>query len=145
MSEYEVVFVVKGTEVDEAIETLVTQMEEVAKQQGAEMIKVDKWGRRKLAYDIGKQREGYYTLFHLRAERAAIAELERKFKMNDTIIRFLTVRIDDEVRRARRRAALRAKKKGIEPGAELPAATPRPPAAFEEEEGALAEEEEGEA
>ena len=147
MREYEVVFVIKGTEPDDAIEALTGQMQEVAKQQGAEIVNVDKWGRRKLAYDIANQREGYYVLFHLKSERAAIAELERKFKMNDTIIRFLTVRLDNEIRRARRRAELRAKKKGLDPAAELPKPTSRP-REIEEEEArpeAEPEEEEGEA
>ena len=101
-------------------------MLEVAKQQGAEILKVDKWGRRKLAYDIGKQRDGYYVLFHMNAEQTAVRELERKFKMNDAVIRFLTVRLDDEVRRARRRAAIRARRKGLEPGAEVPVGSTRP-------------------
>jgi small subunit ribosomal protein S6 len=146
LSEYEVVFIIKATETDEVIDGIVAQMEEVAKQQGGEMIKADRWGRRKLAYDIGKQREGYYVLFHLRAERGAISELERKFKMNDAVIRFLTIRIDDEIRRARRKAVLRARKKGVEPGAELPAPLPRPRDQVEEEDEPLLgdTEEEGE-
>lgn len=119
MRDYEVVFVIKATEADEAIEALIDQTQEVARQQGAEIVNVDKWGRRKLAYDIEDQREGYYVLMVLKSERAAIAELERKFRMNDVVIRYLTVRTDDEVRRARRRAELRAKKKGVDPSAEL--------------------------
>ena len=121
MRDYEVVFVIKATEPDEAIDALVDQMQEVAKQQGAEIVNVDKWGRRKLAYDIAKQREGFYVLFVLKAGGPAIAELERKFKMNDAVIRFLSVRLDNETRRARRRAAIRARKKGLEPGAVIPA------------------------
>ena len=145
MRDYEVVFVIKATEADEAIEALIDQMQEVAKQQGAEIVNVDKWGRRKLAYDIADQREGYYVLMLLKSERAAIAELERKFKMNDTIIRFLTVRLDDEVRRARRRATLRARKKGVEAEAPLAVAATRPRDGFEEEERlGEVEEEEGE-
>ena len=115
MREYEVVFVVKATETDEVIDALVDQMQEIAKQQGAEVVKVEKWGRRKLAYDIGKQRDGFYVLIGLTTEHKAVVEMERKLKMNDAVIRFLSVRIDDEVRRATRRALLRAKRKGVDP------------------------------
>lgn len=121
MREYEVVFVVKATLPDEEIDKMVDQLHEVVKQRGVEMLKLDKWGRRKLAYDIGKEREGYYVLFHMNAEAEAVHELERRFKMNDAIIRFLSVRIDDELRRAKRRAELRAKRKGG-----VAAAAPRP-------------------
>jgi len=115
VTEYEVVFIIKATETDEAIDALVEQLEEVAKQRGAEIIDIDRWGRRKLAYDIGKQREGYYVLFLLRAETTAIAELERRMKMNDAVIRFLTVRTDLERRRETRRTLIRARRKGVPP------------------------------
>jgi small subunit ribosomal protein S6 len=137
LAEYEVTFIIRGTETDEAAEALIGEMEQVVRQGGAEILKVDRWGRRKLAYDIGKQREGVYVLFHLKAEAPPIKELERKLKMTDLVIRFLTVRIDDEVRRARRRAEIRARRKGLEPGAAVAIGRP----ARSEDEG---EEEPGE-
>ncbi len=101
MRRYEVVFVLAPTlteeEADEAVETY----SGVAKEMGAEVADVDKWGKRRLAFPVQKHTEGYYTVLTL-VEPAgkAVTELERRFKVSDAVIRFLTVRVDEELKRA---------------------------------------------
>jgi small subunit ribosomal protein S6 len=101
MRRYEVVFVLAPTladdEVDQQIETYV----EAAKASGAEIVDIDKWGKRRLAFPVKKHNEGFYTVLTLdEPSGKAVAELERRFKVNDAVIRFLSVRIDLELKRA---------------------------------------------
>lgn len=103
MRRYEVVFVLVPSltedEVQQAIETYCT----VAKGKGAEVVSVDPWGKRKLAFPVNKHTEGYYTILTLdEAAGEAVEELERRFKVSDTVFRFLTVRVDEEQKRARK-------------------------------------------
>jgi len=111
MREYELIFIVKATETDEAIEAIIEQMQAIAASNEAEVTNVDRWGRRRLAYEIAKEREGFYVMFEMRASETAIKELERRLRMIEVVLRYMTVRVDDEMRRAARRASLRAKGK----------------------------------
>ncbi len=101
MRRYEVVFVLAPTladdEVDQQIETYV----QTAKESGAEIIDIDKWGKRRLAFPVQRHHEGFYTVMTLEESAGrAVAELERRFKVNDAVIRFLSVRVDLELKRA---------------------------------------------
>lgn len=114
MRDYELVMVVKATETDEAVQALVAQLKDVATQRGAEVLEPQYWGRRKLAYEIKKEREGNYVLLPMKAEVGPITELERRLRINDTVLRFMAIRTDEDVKRARRQATIRARKKGVE-------------------------------
>jgi len=69
----------------------------VAKQ-GAEMLKFEDWGKKKLAYEIKKQKRGHYAFFQFKGAPAAVSELERTYKMTDAVIKFLTVKLEKELR-----------------------------------------------
>ncbi len=105
---------------------------------GAEIVKDDSWGRRKLAYPILRRREAYYHHFQVSAEPALIAETERRLKLSDQVLRHLAVRADQELKRAAK-AEARAKAKAARrpprpaPAATLPAAEPVPLEAESEE------------
>ena len=107
MRDYEVMWVVAPTETDEAVAALVKHYEEMLVGLGAELVKTEVWGRRKLAYTVKKFREGTYILFVLKSPPEPIKELERRFKMTEAVIRFMTVRLDLETRRAVKLAAIR--------------------------------------
>lgn len=95
MTLYETLFVVhpeKGMRVKEFVE----RFKKVIEGQEGTMSQVDEWGARDLAYKIEKQSRGYYTLLRYRASGRAVEELERNLKMTDGILRYLTVRCDDE-------------------------------------------------
>jgi small subunit ribosomal protein S6 len=94
MRRYETIFIASPTLTDEQADELVKQYEGIIAEQGGELLKTDKWGRKKLAYEVQKFSEGYYTLFELNAGPTLIAELERRFRNNDAVIKYLSVRMD---------------------------------------------------
>jgi small subunit ribosomal protein S6 len=78
---------------DEESAALLTQLGETVKGLGAEVTKVENWGKRRLAYDIAKQREGTYAVLEVSAEPAMIKEYERQLKLNESVLRFLSTQI----------------------------------------------------
>jgi len=96
MRAYEVIVIIDAKLDEEATNAVVTKYEELLKNQGAEIVKIDRWGKRRLAYEINKHREGFYALYDIKAEPAAVAEMERLMKIADEVIRFLTVKKDEE-------------------------------------------------
>ena len=100
MRVYEVLFIIAPNIEESDIETLITQLSDVATNQGARIAKVDRMGRRKLAYPIQKFNDGHYVVFTIEGTGAEVAELERRMRVTDAVIRYLTVRIDEELKRA---------------------------------------------
>ena len=94
MRRYETIFIASPTLTDEQAEELVKHFEGIIAEQGGELLKTEKWGRKKLAYEVQKFSEGYYTLFELNAGSTLVAELERRFRNNDYFIKYLSVRMD---------------------------------------------------
>jgi small subunit ribosomal protein S6 len=119
MRRYETIFIASPTLTDEQSDELVKQFEGIIAEQGGELLKTDKWGRKKLAYEVQKFSEGYYTLFEMNAGTTLIAELERRFRNNDAVIKYLSVRMDEAEKAAGRtkqrieREAKRKAKAGI--------------------------------
>ncbi|HEX8183091.1 MAG TPA: 30S ribosomal protein S6, partial [Blastocatellia bacterium] len=89
-------------------ETLITQLSDVITNQGATITKVDRIGRRRLAYPIGKFNEGYYVVLTVEGTGAEIAEVERRMRVSDAVIRYITIRIDEDLKRAEKFRARRA-------------------------------------
>jgi len=102
MRRYETIFIASPTLTDEQAEELVKHFEGIIAEQGGELLKTDKWGRKKLAYEVQKFSEGYYTLFEMNAGPNLIAELERRFRNNDAVIKYLSVRMDEAEKAAGR-------------------------------------------
>ena len=94
MRRYETIFIASPTLTDEQADELVKLYEGIIAEQGGELLKTDKWGRKKLAYEVQKFSEGYFTLFELNAGPTLIAELERRFRNNDAVIKYMSVRMD---------------------------------------------------
>ena len=90
---YEVLVIVDPRPTDEEVAALLTQLGEQLKSLGAEVVKMENWGKRRLAYDIRKQREGTYAIFELSAEPAMIKEFERQLRLNENVLRFLSTQI----------------------------------------------------
>ncbi len=114
MRHYETIFIASPTLTDEQSDELVKQFEGIIAEQGGELLKTDKWGRKKLAYEVQKFSEGYYTLFEMNAGPDLIAELERRFRNNDSVIKYLSVRMDEAEKaagRAKQRIEREAKRK----------------------------------
>ena len=77
---------------------------------GATVDKVDKWGKRRLAYRVDKYREGSYVLFQFSSEPTVVKELERRLRVSDVVLKFLTVRIDETLKRLDKRKQERDKR-----------------------------------
>ena len=102
---YEILVIVDPKPTDEEVATLLTQVGEQAKSLGIEVDKVDNWGKRRLAYDIRKQREGTYAVFEAKAEPSMVKELERQLRLNENVLRFLSTRVPPRSKKARARKA----------------------------------------
>ena len=100
MRVYEVLFIVAPNVEEGDVDNLVTQLSEVATNQGAQIAKVDRMGRRRLAYPIGKFNDGHYVVFTIEGTGAEIAEVERRMRVTDAVIRYITIRIDEDLKRA---------------------------------------------
>jgi small subunit ribosomal protein S6 len=99
MRVYEVLFIVAPKTEAADIDTLVTQLSDIATNQGATVTNVNRMGLRRLAYPIQKFTEGHYIVLTLEGTGAEIAELERRMRVVDAIIRYLTIRIDEDLKR----------------------------------------------
>jgi small subunit ribosomal protein S6 len=82
----------------------------VVEGKNGKVVKVDNWGKKSLAYKIKKFREAYYVVLSIEGDGSTIAELERRFRVTDYIIRFISVRIDEDVKRSEKIKAARRKK-----------------------------------
>jgi len=92
MTCYETLFVVKPTLTEEEITAQITKVKDVLAKEGAELLGTNDMGMRKLAYRVEKNDRGYYTVLYYKAEGTIIAELERNLKINEDIIKFLSVK-----------------------------------------------------
>ena len=101
MRTYEVPFIVAPNIDEEQIERLIGQFEQVVAEKGGKVVKVDRMGRRRLAYPIRKFREGIYVLLVVEGTGREIAELERRLRVtSDMVLRYITIRIDEDLKRA---------------------------------------------
>ena len=100
MRVYEVLFIVAPNTEEGDTEALITQISDVITNQGATVAKVDRIGRRRLAYPIGKFNEGYYVVLTIEGTGSEIAEVERRMRVTDAVIRYITIRIDEDLKRA---------------------------------------------
>lgn len=93
---YETIFIVRPDRGEE-VKEFTDKFKKIIQDLGAEVNEVEEWGLRELAYPILKQRKGYYVLMRHRATRGTVDELERHIKLNEGILRYLTVRLDEEL------------------------------------------------
>ena len=94
MNKYESVIIISPNLDEGEIEGIITEITDLINQNG-EVTKVEKMGVRKLAYEINKCKEGHYVVIYFEADPSIISELERNYRINENIIKFITVKIDD--------------------------------------------------
>ncbi len=92
---------------EDDLSKLTSQIEHVVADNGGKITKVDNWGRRKLAYRISKYDEGIYTLLYVESAGREIGEIERRLRVTDFVIRYLSVRTDEDLKRAEKMKAKR--------------------------------------
>ena len=90
---YEVLVIIDPRPTDEEVAQLLARLQDNLKELGAEVIQVENWGKRRLAHDIKKQREGTYAVLEVSAESPMVKEFERQLKLNENVLRFLSTRV----------------------------------------------------
>jgi small subunit ribosomal protein S6 len=105
--QYEVVYIVTPDAGEDVIAELQQQIEAIVKRFGGNIEKTENWGRRRLAYDIARHREGTYVLHVINGPGEFVHELDRRLKVIDQVVRHLVVRVDEELRVAERAKAKR--------------------------------------
>lgn len=131
---YEVLFIIRPDVPEEEIEGIIEPLKAVVTAAGGVVDKVDKWGKRRLAYRVRKYREGYYVLLQFSTGKTSemVKELERRLRVTDTVVKFLTVRIDEELKRLdklKKKREKRALRKPPPPTQAEPQSPPSPGAA----------------
>lgn len=104
---YELMYIANPEITADEVTGLNDGISKVFTEQGGNVVKIDDWGKRKLAYKINKKSEGHYVLFELEGTGKEILELERRMRVNELIMRFMTVRVDEDRKSA---AKVKAKK-----------------------------------
>jgi len=108
--QYEVVFIVNPDADDDEVTRLTDGFKQIVTEQGGTITKAESMGRRKLAYEILHKTEGSFMLLEIEGSGREIAELERRMRVNDRIIRYITVRVDEDRQRAQKFKAKRERK-----------------------------------
>jgi small subunit ribosomal protein S6 len=112
---YEVVFIVDPSTQEDDLTRLTDGLQGIVTDQGGTVTKSEVMGRRQLAYRIGRSNEGIYVLFEVEGTGKEIAELERRMRVSDQVMRYLTVRVDEERQRAEKLRARRSRKAAKRP------------------------------
>lgn len=95
MRNYEAMYILNPALEEEALEATITRFEDVVKTNGGEIVKTDRWGKRRLAYEVKERSEGYYVLMTFTAPNSFSQELDRLFKIQDDVLRHLVIKKDE--------------------------------------------------
>ena len=116
---YELVYIVSPEATDDQVAEMHTQIEAVVQRLGGQIEKTENWGRRKLAYEIGRHKEGTYVLEVILGSGDLMKEIDRRLKVVDTVIRHLTVRVDeaqDVIERTKARRLVTSRRRRVTRG-----------------------------
>ncbi len=115
--QYELIYVIAPDVDDAGVAELHARVEEIVTAGGGTIDKTDNWGRRRLAYEINRHKEGTYVLELFTGSGAIVGELDRRLKVTDNVLRYLVVRVDEDLRKAERERARRQAKRQQRRGA----------------------------
>ena len=127
MRVYEELFIVKPDAPEEEVDAYIGQLKELITNGKGTVEKADKWGTRKLAYRVSKYNEGLYVLFQFSSSPELVKEIERRMRVTDMVIKFITVRIDEKTKKIEKRKKQRDKRAARRPPPP-PMASPMQPA-----------------
>ena len=122
MRVYEELFILKPDAPEEEVDGYVEQIKQVITYGKGTVEKVDKWGVRKLAYRVQKYNEGLYVLVQFTSPPELVKEVERRMRVTDMVIKFITVRIDEKLKKIEKRKKQREKRAARKPA--IPVAAP---------------------
>jgi len=121
MRVYEELFIVRPNITDEEIDPFIDQLSQVVTSRGGTVEKSEKWGVRRLAYRVEKQNEGYYVLLQFSAGPDVVKEMERRLRVADHVMKFITVRIDEKLKKIDKRRKAREKRAARKPAPQVAA------------------------
>ncbi len=121
---YELMFIVRPDMTEEDLDKLIAMLQSIVPASGGSIQKVDKMGKRRLAYTVKRFHEGIYVLMVVEGGGAVIHELERRLRVTEQVIKFLTVRTDEEQKRLDKVKALRDARKKVSAQPVAPALAP---------------------
>jgi len=126
---YEVIFISRPDTPEAEIDKVIATLQHAAEEKQAKLEKVEKWGRKRMAYKVHKLREGFYVYILLRSNHGELLkELERRLKVADPVIKYMTIRVDEDIKRQQKLARHRERRAARRPRKTAPAAAPTPAA-----------------
>jgi small subunit ribosomal protein S6 len=125
---YELMFIVRPDMQDEDLDKLISTLQSTVPTSGGTVHKIEKMGKRRLAYTVRRFHDGIYVLMVVEGGGPVIHELERRLRVTEPVIKFLTVRIDEEQKRLAKIKALRDARKKVSAQPAAPAEAPAPAA-----------------
>jgi small subunit ribosomal protein S6 len=132
--QYDLIFICRPDTPEADVDKVIATLEHAATEKGGKIETVNKWGRKRMAYRVHKLREGYYVYMVLKSSHGEVVkELERRLKVSDAVIKYLTVRVDEELKRQQKFQRAREKR-----AARRPRKTAPPPSASGEPAAATA-------
>lgn len=118
---YEELFIVRPDATEEEVTPLVEQIKTTITSQKGTVDKVDNWGVRKLAYRVKKRAEGIYILIQFTGPASMVAEVERRLRVSDLVLKFINVRIDEKLKKIEKRKKIREKRAARKPAPQVSA------------------------
>jgi len=122
---YECIVILNAELADESVEASLSKIRDLIAANGGEVLKTDPWGRRRMAYEISKHQRGNYILLLFRAPSATVKKLEDLFKVTDTVVKFMVIKLEKKMREAALKSVV------VEAPAESPAQPSQPAEAKE--------------
>jgi len=127
---YDLIFICRPTTPEEEIDKLIATLQQVTTERSGRVEKTEKWGTRKLAYRVAKNREGYFVYLLLHSTQSEmVKELERRLKVSDAVIKYQSIRIDEDLKRQQKLAKHRERRASRRPRKPATAPASAPPAA----------------
>ncbi|MBI4906539.1 MAG: 30S ribosomal protein S6 [Acidobacteria bacterium] len=125
---YEELYILKPDVTEEEVEASIELIRGIVTSAGGTVDKVDKWGLRRLAYRVAKASEGFYILIQFSTGPETVKEIERRLRVSDNVMKYITVRIDEKLKWLEKRKKIREKRAAKRPPAPPPQAMPAAPA-----------------
>ncbi len=97
MRRYELIFILRSNLGEEEIKKVVDYSQKIITDEGGSIIELNRWGMKKLAYPIKKELQGYYVFCDYAGTPAAVSEIERRFRIDDAVLKYLTIKIADSI------------------------------------------------
>jgi small subunit ribosomal protein S6 len=123
--QYDLIFICRPDTPESDIDKIITTLEHAATEKGARIEKTDKWGRKRMAYRVSRLREGFYVFMDVRSSNGdVVKEMERRLKVADAVIKYMTIRVDEELKRQDKLKKHREKRAARRPRKTVPATAP---------------------